>query len=98
MSSHNRVFLFGDQTVDPYTLIKQLSRQSSESLTLETFFQKSSDAIRQELALYEPSDRSAFPFFDSIPGLAEAYSQNNRSEEAVSTVLLCISQLGLLLT
>ena len=97
MTFSSRVFLFGDQTVDPYPIIKQLSQQSVESPTLRTFLQCSTDALHQELSDSRSFDRSAFPSFNSIPALAEAYSQEDRLEEAISTVLLCVAQLGLLL-
>lgn len=98
MTFRNNVVVFGDQTVDPCPLIKQLYRQSTGSPTLQVFFRRTCDALRQELATSQPSDRSTFPNFDSIIALAETYSRVGKPEEAVSTVLLCISQLGLLLT
>lgn len=98
MTTTSKVVLFGDQTVDPCPLIKQLCRQSTGSLILQAFFQTTYSAIRQELAISELSDRSKFPSFDSILALAEIYSQSNDSDEAVSTVLLGIAQLGLLLS
>lgn len=98
MATKNKVVLFGDQTVDPYSLIKQLYRQSTHSLVLKSFLQKSYSAVRKELTTSEPLARSDFPSFDSILALAETYSQSNDSNEAVSTVLLCVAQLGLLLS
>lgn len=98
MSAPNRVILFGDQTVDPCPLIKQLCRQSKHSLTLQVFLHKTYNAIKQEIAISEYSDRANFPSFDSILALAELYSRNDEINEAVSTALLCIAQLGLLLT
>ena len=97
MAAPSKVLLFGDQTVDPSPVIKQLHRQSKDSVVLRSFFQQSCDALRQEIASYESSERSTFPFFDSIQGLTDAYSQNGSPNEAISTALLCISQLGLLL-
>lgn len=98
MTTTSKVVLFGDQTVDPCPLIKQLCRQSTHSLILQSFFQRSYSAIRQELAISELSDRSRFPSFDSILALAEAHSQSIECDEAVSSVLLCLAQLGLLLS
>ena len=98
MTSISKVVLFGDQTVDPCPLIKQLCRESAHSVTLRVFLQRAYSAIRQEVALSELSDRSRFPSFDSVLALAENYSQRNEPNEAVSTVLLCIAQLGLLLS
>ncbi|KAL8925721.1 MAG: hypothetical protein Q9172_002112 [Xanthocarpia lactea] len=90
--------LFSDQTADPCPLFKQLFRTTTDSPTLKAFFDRTSDGLRQELALAEPSDRSAFPNFNTIPGLVEAYSQNDNPDVAVATVLLCVYQLALLLT
>ena len=97
MALQSKVVLFSDQTADPCPLIKQLYRSSIDSPTLKTFFEKTSDGLRQELAFAEPSDRSAFPKFNTIPGLVEAYSQNDCPDVAVATVVLCVYQLALLL-
>ena len=96
MADRNNVILFGDQTVDPYSLIKQLYRKSRKFLTLQVLFQQTSDILRQELSALEHSDRALFPSFDSILSLAEAYSQSKGHNEAISTVLHCIAQIGLL--
>lgn len=98
MALPNTVILFGDQTIDPCPLVKQLLRSSSASITLKAFFERTSDSLRRELALADPFDCSTFPPFYSIPSLVEAYSQSGNPDEAVVTVLLCIYQLGLLLT
>lgn len=98
MALEIKILLFGDQTVDPNPLITGLWHSSKDSITLTAFFDKTSDALRQELALAEPSDRLVFPPFSSIPGLCEAYSRGANPDVAVTTVLLCVYQLGLLLT
>ena len=97
MNPPQELILFGDQTVDPCPIIKQLYRQSRDSITLQAFFQKTYHAIRQEIALSDKLDRLLFPSFDSILTLTDTYSQSSNHEEAVTTVLLCIAQLGLLL-
>ena len=96
MSPLSKLFLFGDQTVNPCPLIKQLYRQSRDSITLPVFFRNTYTAVKQEIASLDSSDRSLFPSFDSILGFAETHSQTKKPEEAVTTVLLCIAQLGLL--
>ena len=98
MALQNKVILFGDQTVEPCPLIKQLWRSSSHSTTLQTFFEKTADGLRRELALAQVSDRSNFPCFHSILSLVETYTQSHEPDEAVATVLLCVYQLALLLT
>ena len=97
MVLQSKVVLFGDLTADPCPLLKTLYRSSIDSPTLKAFFDRTSDGLRQELALAEPSDRSTFPTFNTISGLVEAYSQNDDSDVAVATVLLCVYQLALLL-
>lgn len=97
MALANKILLFGDQTLDPNPLITALCRSSKDSITLAAFFEKTSDALRQELALAQPSDRLTFPLFSSISGLCEAYSRGADPDVAVATVLLCVYQLGLLL-
>ena len=98
MNPQSKVIIFGDQAVDPCPLVKQLCRSSTNSMTLQAILQKTTDTLRRELALAEPSDRPPFLFFDFIPGLVEAYSQSGKPDEAVATALLCVYQLGLLLT
>ena len=98
MALQSKVVLFGDQTTDSRPLIKQLCRSSINSPTLKAFFDRTSDGLRQELAIAEPSDRSTFPSFNTIPGLVEAYSQNACPDVTVATVVLCVYQLALLLT
>ena len=95
MTLPKNVVLFGDQTVDPCPIIKQLYRQSRDSLPLQVFLRQSYDAVRREIATSEACDRALFPSFESFQDLAE--KQNERHNEAVSTVLLCIAQLGLLM-
>ena len=67
-------------------------------MTLKIFFRKSLSAVRQELARSDLCDHSQFPPFDSILALAEFHAQNNKSNEAISTFLLCLVHLGLLLS
>lgn len=98
MTAASKVVLFGDQTSDPSPLIKQLCRQSIRSLNVKSFLERAYSTIRQELAITEISGRSKFPSFDSISALAQAYSQSDEHDEAVSTVLLCVAQLGLLVS
>lgn len=98
MALQSKVILFGDQTVDPCPLIKQLWRSSSHHTVLQTFFERTADGLRRELAFAQFADRSDFPDFHSIPSLVDTYSQSHKPDEAVATVLLCVYQLALLLT
>ena len=98
MTAASTVVLFGDQTGDPVPLIKQLYRQSRRSSSVKSFLESAYLTIRQELAVIELSDRAKFPSFDSISALAQTYSQSDEHDEAVSTVLNSVAQLGLLVS
>lgn len=91
------VFLFGDQTVDSYPIIKQIARHSKSSLSLRIFFRDTTDALRNEIEKLQTSQRERFHSFSSILGLAEAHVQTGASDVVLSTVLLCIAQLGSLI-
>ena len=96
MASPKRVLLFGDQTADVYTAIKDLARQSRQSLTLHTFLQTASDALQSETAKLHTRERERFQAFDSIVSLADAHV-NGPLNVVISTVLLCVVQLGALI-
>lgn len=96
MVSPKRVLLFGDQTGDVYTAIKYLARQSRQSLTLRTFLRNASDVLQSETSKLHTRERERFPPFDSILSLAEAHA-NGRLDVVLSTVLLCVVQLGALI-
>ena len=96
MPSSKRILLFGDLTADTSTAIKDLTRQSRQSLTLRTFFQNVTDALQTEIAGLHTRERQRFHAFDSILGLAEAHD-NGRLDVVVSAILLCAAQLGTLI-
>ena len=96
MTSQSRVLLFGDQTVDVYLDIKYLTHQSKHSLTLRTFLQNASDVLQSEIAKLNRWERERFRAFDSILVLAEVHV-NGGLDVVISTVLLCVAQLGSLI-
>ena len=97
MSGHRYLLLFGDQTVDSYSTIKQLARKSKESPSLQTFFQKATDALQFQIAKLHTSERERFSSFNSIVGLAEAQAQSGVHDVVISTILLCVAQLATLI-
>lgn len=97
MVSPKTVLLFGDQTGDIYTAIKDLARQSRQSLTLRTFLQNASDVLQLETSKLHTRDRERFRPFDSILSLAEAHADGGL-DVVISTILLCVVQLGALIT
>lgn len=97
MAVQKRLFLFGDQTVEPYHSIKELARHSRRSSALASFFRKSSDAVNDVISGLHTSQRARFFSFGSILGLAEAYLDSGLNDIVLSTVLLCFAQLGFLI-
>lgn len=96
MALRKRVLLFGDQTVDVYPAIKLLTRLSKHSLNLRTFFRNASDVLQLEIAKLHTNEREKFQAFVSILDLAETRVDGNL-DVVVSTVLLCVAQLGSLI-
>lgn len=96
MASTKRVLLFGDQTVDVCTAVKDLARQSRQSITLHTFLQTASDALQSETAKLHTRERERFQGFDSVLSIADAY-ENGPPDVVISTILLCVVQLGALI-
>ncbi|KAI9833795.1 MAG: hypothetical protein M1819_003530 [Sarea resinae] len=92
-----RLLFFGDQTVETLPTLKLLSRQSQSSSLLPIFLRDTAHVLKAQVAQLYAADRERFCSFESILGLAEAHSQSGINDVVVSTVLLCIAQLGSLL-
>lgn len=97
MARNEILLLFGDQTAQIAPVIKQLSRQSRHYLFLQILFRKATEALHREVSGLQPTERKRFSSFESILELSENYAKNGVLDAAVSTVLLCIAQLGYLL-
>lgn len=95
------LLLFGDQTAasDLQTHIKNLYQRSSRSYSLQAFLQHTADALQNNIAELNPTERQHFPaLFQSILDLAEFHQHQGISRDVVlSTVLFCIAQLGSLI-
>ena len=94
MACEKVLLLFGDQTAQTAPLIKKLSHQSRHYLFLQVFLQKATEALRCEISRLQPAERNKFFPFESVLDLSETYVKNGVLDVAVSTVLLCIAQLG----
>ncbi len=97
MARQTDLLLFGDQTGETYPVILKLFRHSKHSQYLQDFLRKTTDALQYQVSKLQPTEQERFFSFDSILGLSEAYSQNGVNDAAVSTVLLCVTQLGSLM-
>ena len=95
--TQSHLLLFGDQTVEAYSSIKHLVRQSRDSPPLQDFLRRTTDALQSQISKLSPSDRERFSSFDSILSLAEAHGKTGSNDVVVSTLLLCVAQLGSLI-
>ena len=59
-----------------------------------TFFADVSDALQKQIALLDAFERERFASFYSVIDLAESYVASGKNDVALSTVLLCIAQVG----
>ena len=94
MAPKTSIVIFGDQTEDPWVLIRDLSRRSHHSPAAQSFLQCSSDALRGEIFELPLHERAAFQSFYSIVDLADKYAQRGLLDIAVSTGLHCAAHLG----
>ena len=89
-----RLLLFGDQTVEKLSSIKNLVRVSRNSPSLRRFLQEATDVIQTEVAGLSPDERKAFFAFDTLIALAEENAKEEVPNEIVATTLMCIARLG----
>ena len=88
-----RVLLFGDQALVNRAHIQKQVLENRENPFLGLLFQRSSDALRHEIAQLPPSEREAIPPFTTIAELNDQTS-SIEAHEGVVNALLCISQLA----
>lgn len=93
----SHLLLFGDQTVEAFSSIRQLFRQSRDSIPLQDFLRRSTDALQSEISKLPTSERERFSLFDTILALAEAHGKTASNDVVVSSILLCVAQLGSLI-
>lgn len=87
-----RLLLFGDQAlVDRVHIQKQILESRGDPI-LSLFFQRTSDALRHEIAQLSSLERKTIPNFTSIAELNDQ-ALSDETHEGVQNALLCISQL-----
>ncbi|KAL8709008.1 MAG: hypothetical protein Q9220_006217 [cf. Caloplaca sp. 1 TL-2023] len=97
MAREQILFLFGDQTVQTSSVIKQLHQQSKDYLFVQIFFRKATDALHDDFSGLPTAERRKYFPFESIYDLSESYEKAGVFDTAISSVLLCIAQLGSLI-
>ncbi len=88
-----RLLLFGDQALVNRAHIQKQIVESREDPFLSLFIQRSSDALRHEIAQLSPLERRKIPDFTNIAELNDRTSFDE-THEGVQNALLCISQLA----
>ena len=68
--------------------------QKLEEPTIFFFFDDVSDALQKQIALLDAFERERFASFYSVIDLAESYVASGKNDVVLSTVLLCIAQVG----
>jgi hypothetical protein len=87
------MIIFGDQTADQSSLLrKALVRK--ENVLLQTFFDKVSIALRDEVQRLPRSQRETIPDFLTISHLVEAYYEKGSKVPMLESCLTTIAQLA----
>ena len=89
-----RLFLFGDQTVEKVPSIRNLVKLSKKSPALQRFLQEATDVVQREAAALDTDDRKLFFAFDDLLSLAEKNAKAPDQTEVVPTTLITIVRLG----
>ena len=89
-----RLFLFGDQTVEKVPSIRNLVKLSKKSPALQRFLQEATDVVQREAAALDTDDRKLFFAFDDLLSLAEQSAKAPDQTEVVPTTLITIVRLG----
>lgn len=93
MKNQGSVYLFGDQTNDFVSGLKQLLRIKDSPLLL-SFLEKTHIALRQEISQQSREVQELLPRFSRVIDLLAAYSTDIDSEPALASTLTAIYQLG----
>ena len=89
-----RLFLFGDQTIETLPAVTSLVRLSRASSALRGFLREATDIIQSEIPRLSTYSRRAFPAFDDVLSLAEENAETEEPTPLVPTVLITIARLG----
>ena len=93
MKDQGRLYLFGDQTSDFVSGLRQLLRVKDSALLL-SFLEKTHIALRQEITQQRREIQELLPRFSRIIDLLAAYSTDLDSTPVLASILTAIYQLG----
>lgn len=94
MTPH-RLLVFGDQSANPCSTIKQLQRQAQDSPVLYQFFERTEQRLRFQWTPVTIAEHGLLRQFESFSSLVERYTHHK--DAVVSGVLHCTAQLGSLI-
>ncbi|GKZ32820.1 type I Iterative Polyketide synthase (PKS) [Aspergillus brasiliensis] len=89
-----RLLCFGDQTTDSCSRIKELYAKATQYYRLRDFLTAVDRLVRSQTFSVSATESTDFHDHDSIETMAEAYAQHKEYDVILSTVLLCVAQLG----
>ncbi|KAI0974689.1 hypothetical protein F4678DRAFT_485714 [Xylaria arbuscula] len=93
MSASTHVFFFGDQSVEPYVSLIDLTREIQGSELLGTFLRSCFDALLSAIAILPPAYKRLFQGRD-FAQLVDHVRAHDIRHVAVTSVLSCVAQLG----
>lgn len=88
-----RILIFGDGALVSRAHIQAQVIKSRGDPILNLFFQRASDALRHEVALLSPLERSSIPAFNTIDELNDR-TKTTGAHAGLQNALLCIFQLA----
>lgn len=89
-----RVLCFGDQSSDFRPIIRRVSQEHGNPL-LEAFLERSSAALRSEVAREPRSEQQQIAGFTSILDLVERYTESKSPvSSTLETALTCVAQIA----
>ena len=94
MASGMKILLFGDQTIEARTYVRnQLVVTKSDPLLCH-FLAQVNIALRHEIVKLSPLEKGLIPTFTNIEELAKLYDAGPAFNVGVGSALLCIAQLA----
>jgi len=93
MKEQFKFYLFGDQTYDVYTQLRELLHSQNDPI-LTSFFERAYYALRAEIGQLPPKDREELPRLSGIADLLSWGRWNRGRSVALDMALTCMYQLG----
>jgi hypothetical protein len=94
----NHLLLFGDQSVEKLSSIKDIVRNSKTIPAARRFLQEATDVVQIEFSRLDRQEHGWDKGFDSLLGMAEDNDgAHDGTNLIVSTVLMCVGRLGQLI-